>query len=213
MPVPSEKINLSVLILSIPSRLNSLAVLMGNLETQALNARRGESLEILVLLDNKSKSIAEKRNDLLAAARGRYVAFLDDDDQVSDDYVVEILQAIDLHSDVDCISFNQWCSINGESMNVSFGIGNPHGQLWRTPSGQLGDIKRPPYHMCIWRRQIAQSEAFRSVYTGSGQSSEDIDWLMRLYPKVHTEYHINAVLHKYLYDVRHTASIVASDMS
>jgi glycosyltransferase involved in cell wall biosynthesis len=213
MPVPAEKVKFSVLILSILSRSQSLFQLVEKLQYQAVTSGQQDSLEILVLLDNKSKSIAEKRNDLLAVARGRYVAFLDDDDRVSDDYVVEILQAIDLHTDVDCISFNQWCSINGESMNVSFGIGNPHGQLWRTPSGQLGDIKRPPYHMCIWRRQIAQSEAFRSVYTGSGQSSEDIDWLMRLYPKVHTEHHINAVLHKYLYDVRHTASVVTSEMS
>jgi glycosyltransferase involved in cell wall biosynthesis len=213
MPVPPEKIKLSVLILSIPSRSVSLIKLMENLQVQAFTAGQADSLEVLVLLDNRSKSIAEKRNDLLSAARGRYIAFLDDDDAVADSYVREILNAIDSHEGVDCISFDQWCSLNGDSMNVSFGIGNPHGQLWRKPSGQLGDIKRPPYHMCVWRRQIAQSEAFRPVYMSNGQSSEDIDWLMRLYPKVDTEHHIDSVLHNYIYDVRSTASLVDSTLS
>jgi len=211
MPVPASEIKFSVLILSIPSRNESLMAAMKQLQEQADATGQGKAVEILVLLDNRSKSIAEKRNDLLQAARGKYIAFLDDDDAISKEYMSKILHAVDEYDGVDCISFNQWCTINGEPMNVEFGIGNPHGHLWRDEDGFLGDIKRPPYHMCVWRREIAQSETFNPVYGANGQSSEDVDWLMRLYPKVQTEHHIPDALHGYIYNSQTTASLVPQE--
>jgi glycosyltransferase involved in cell wall biosynthesis len=210
MPVPASEIKFSILMLSIPERIPSMTSAVKHLQEQADALGQGKAVEILVLLDNRSKSISEKRNDLLQMARGKYIAFLDDDDAVSKDYMSKILTAID-ENDVDCISFNQWCSINGEPMDVEFGIGNPHGQLWRDEDGFLGDIKRPPYHMCLWRREIAQSEAFNPVYGANGQSSEDIDWLMRLYPKIQTEHHIEDALHGYIYSSQTTTSLVPQD--
>lgn len=209
MPVPASEIKFSVLILSIPSRNESLMAAMKQLQEQADATGQGKAVEILVLLDNRSKTISEKRNDLLQAARGKYIAFLDDDDAISKEYMSKILAAIDEYDGVDCISFNQWCSINGEPMNVEFGIGNPHGHLWRDEDGFLGDIKRPPYHMCVWRREIAQSEPFNQMIGENGQSyAEDIDWLLRLYPKVQTEHHIPDALHGYIYNSKTTTSLV-----
>jgi glycosyltransferase involved in cell wall biosynthesis len=210
MPVPASEIKFSILMLSIPERIDSMKAAVKHLQEQADALGQGKAVEILVLLDNRSKSISEKRNDLLQMARGKYIAFLDDDDAVSKDYMSKILTAID-ENDVDCISFNQWCSINGEPMDVEFGIGNPHGQLWRDEDGFLGDIKRPPYHMCLWRREIAQSEGFNPVYGANGQSSEDIDWLMRLYPKIQTEHHIEDALHGYIYNSKTTTSLVPQE--
>lgn len=210
MPVQADKIKFSVLMLSIPSRIESMSAAVKHLQEQADATGQGESVEILVLLDNRSKTIAEKRNDLLKMARGRYIAFLDDDDAVSKDYMSKILKAID-ENDVDCISFNQWCSIDGEPMDVEFGIGNPHGHMWRDEEGFLGNIKRPPYHMCVWKRELAQSEFFIQSYSSAGQSSEDIDWLMRLYPKVQTEFHIDDALHGYIWSSKTTASFVDKD--
>lgn len=211
MPVPASEIKFSVLMLSIPERIESMQAAVKHLQEQADATGQPRSVEILVMLDNRSKSISEKRNDLLMAARGKYIAFLDDDDAVSKDYMSKILQAIDEHDGVDCISFNQWCSLDGEPMDVEFGIGNPHGQLWRDEEGFLGDIKRPPYHMCLWRRDIAITEEFNAVYGANGQSSEDIDWLMRLYPKIQTEHHIPDALHGYIYNSKTTASLVPQE--
>jgi glycosyltransferase involved in cell wall biosynthesis len=211
MPVPASEIKFSVLMLSIPERIESMKAAVEHLQEQANATGQPKSVEILVMLDNRSKSISEKRNDLLMAARGKYVAFLDDDDAVSKEYMSKILQAIDEHEGVDCISFNQWCSLDGEPMDVEFGIGNPHGQLWRDEEGFLGDIKRPPYHMCLWRRDLAITEEFRPMYGANGQSTEDIDWLMRLYPKIQTEHHIPDALHGYIYNSKTTASLVPQD--
>jgi glycosyltransferase involved in cell wall biosynthesis len=210
MPVPASEIKFSILMLSIPERIDSMKKAVQHLQEQADALGQGKAVEILVLLDNRSKTIADKRNDLLRSARGKYIAFLDDDDAVSKDYMSKILAAIDSNN-VDCITFNQWCSIDGEPMDVEFGIGNPHGQMWRDEDGFLGDIKRPPYHMCVWRREIAQSEEFVQSYSEAGQSSEDIDWLMRLYPKVQTEYHIPDSLHGYIWSSKTTASFVDKD--
>ena len=210
MPVPASEIKFSILMLSIPERIESMTAAVKHLQEQADAVGQGKAVEILVLLDNRSKSISEKRNDLLQIARGKYIAFLDDDDAVSKDYMSKILKAID-DNDVDCISFNQWCSIDGEPMDVEFAIGNPPGQVWRDEDGFLGDIKRPPYHMCLWRSTIAKSEAFNPVYGANGQSSEDIDWLLRLYPKIQTEHHIDDSLHGYIYSSQTTTSLVPQD--
>lgn len=210
MPVSASEIKFSVLMLSIPERIESMKAAVQHLQEQADATGQSKAVEILVLLDNRSKSISEKRNDLLQMARGKYIAFLDDDDAVSKDYMSKILQAID-ENDVDCISFNQWCSLNGEPMDVEFGIGNPHGQLWRDQDGFLGNIKRPPYHMCLWRREIAITEQFNPVYGANGQSTEDIDWLMRVYPKIQTEHHIDDALHGYIYNSKTTASVVSQE--
>ena len=211
MAVPSSEIKLSILILSIPERIESMTAAMKQLQTQADATGQGKAVEILVLLDNRSKSISEKRNDLLCMARGKYIAFLDDDDAISKEYMAKILTAIDENDGVDCITFNQWCMIDGEPMDVEFGIGNPHGQLWRDEEGMLGKIKRPPYHMCVWKRELAASEPFKPMYGANGQSTEDIDWLLRLYPKVQTEHHINDALHGYIYNSKTTTSLVPQD--
>ena len=209
MPVPADEIAVSILILSIPSRTESVVALMKKLEGQLGNRRL---VEILVFSDNRSQSISEKRNVLLRAARGQFVCFLDDDDGVANNYMDAILTAVKENPTVDCISFDQFCSLDGEPMNVSFGIGNPHGQLWRNEDGLLGDIKRPPYHMCLWRRELAQSEEFRPMFAANGQSyGEDIDWLLRLYPKVQTEHHIKEPMHMYVYNSSTTTSLVSQD--
>ena len=67
---------------------------------------------------------------------------------------------------------------DGEPMNESFGISNPHRQLWRNEEGFLGDIKCPPYNFCLFRRDILQSEEWRPAYRVNGQSTGDIAWLM-----------------------------------
>ena len=75
MPVLANEIKFSILILSIPSRMDSLTQLMNNIQKQIDEIEHPSSVEILVLLDNRSKTISEKRNDLLRSARGNYILY------------------------------------------------------------------------------------------------------------------------------------------
>lgn len=83
---------LDVLIPSVFSRHDLLVRLLDHLRPQLApfmgNAR------VLVLRDDARAAIGSKRNQLMLAATADYVAYLDDDDWVHDDYVGRIMEAL-----------------------------------------------------------------------------------------------------------------------
>ena len=196
----------SVLILGIPERWIGIGRLLKKLESQIKKDNLSGKVEILCLLDNKIQTIAEKRNCLLKQAKGRYLAFLDDDDDISDQYFHSICSSIIENKDVDVISFKQFCRINGKKLLVSFNLNNPHEGLTLLNQEEYKPIKRPPYHICVWKTDLAQSEEFKQVYAENGQSCEDIDWCMRLYPKCRSSFQIDSFLHFYNYSEETTRS-------
>ena len=107
MPLPIDYIpgdkKLSVLICSITSRKILLQNLVEELKRQSIDDTN--DVEILVEMNNKEITTGAKRNLLLKKARGDYICFIDDDDRVSKDYIVKILEAI--KSNPDC------CSLEG----------------------------------------------------------------------------------------------------
>ena len=83
MPIQSDHVLLTVMILSIPSRIEKYLIpLLNKLQTQSQNY---PEVEILCLVDNKSMSIGEKRQAILNSARGKWVGFMDDDDDINGD--------------------------------------------------------------------------------------------------------------------------------
>ena len=188
----------SIGILSIPNRLNKFVRLFTKLENQIKDLRSEVKIEILGLCDNKSKSIAEKRNDFLQISQGNFLSFLDDDDDISENFVKEIAEALIKSPNTSVVSFKQSCLINGLPLSVTFKAGSPHESLTYCGNG-YSPITRPPYHMCVWSRSCIGANRFRTVYTKEGQSIEDIDWLCRIYPSVTSEIHISKVLHYYIY--------------
>ena len=195
-----QNIKLSILILSIPSRLHFLKPLVDKLERQ-IGER--QDVELLSILDNKSFGISDKRNHLLRIARGDYLAWIDDDDDVSDDYIDKILDTINNNEVVDVISFNQMCYLEGIEARVFAKMGNPHEPVMPDPTNpsRYRDTLRPPYHWCVWKSDLAKSEEFRSNVQRAGSDyGEDIDWLMRLYPKVKNSVYLeDEFLHIYRY--------------
>jgi len=121
-------------------------------------------------------------------ARGSHIAFLDDDDDVADDYILKIAAAIEKNPSADVISFNQICYLAGKEARVFAKMGNPQDPVTPDPKDptRYKDTLRLPWHWCVWKTSLAMSEVFRSKYAfgTTGQSEEDIDWLNRLYPKV-----------------------------
>ena len=179
----------SILILSVPSRFDKMIALYNKLMRQVGTL----DVEVLVMVDNKKRSIGDKRNDLVVAARGDYLAFIDDDDDVSDDYVAEIMKAIEHGPDV--IVFNEEATLNGENPFIV----RPGVEYVNEPSKKIGgkwmDIRRRPWHWCAWKSSIAKTERVPDMMYG-----EDSLWVERLFPKVRRQERIDKVLRYYRYN-------------
>lgn len=180
----SPQILLSILVGTTTRRTNQCANLVDYLSQQVQLWGRGD-VEVLWLGDNLRCTAGMKRERLLRIARGKYLAYCDDDDTVAYNYVVRLADAC--ATDVDVITFRQLAQIDDQSAHVTFRTGHPQIEPW---TGK--DITRPPYHVCCWRTALAQTASFADCNYG-----EDVFWLQQLWPKVRTSHHIDEVLHTY----------------
>lgn len=94
---------LSILILSIKDRAELLKRIISELEIQIELYNLKDSIEIITEIDNREKTIGEKRNLAKSKAKGEYICFIDDDDMVSRDYLKLIFEKI--NNDYDIITF------------------------------------------------------------------------------------------------------------
>jgi hypothetical protein len=177
-----KKPTLSILIPTVPERFAQAQKLIENLMVQPM----AEYAEILYLGDNRKRTIGEKRDNLLRLAKGRYVAFCDDDDNVADNYIPALV-GVGQAELVDVISFRQSAVWNGEHSEVHFSI-----QHENEPFQPGGITKRFPWHVCAWRRDLAQEGVFQNCQWG-----EDAAWVMQVAGLAKREAHIPHVLHYY----------------
>lgn len=182
---------LSILICGTPTRAREKALpLIEKLEKQSVFL----PVEILYLLDNKKRSVGQKRQALLDVARGKYVAYVDDDDDVSENYIdclMSVIQADEWTGNApDVITFDQACDIAGRFGIVRFGLGNAN-QPFITGRITL----RNAWHVCAWKRELAITATFPDMMDG-----EDWAWAEQLCAKAKTSVHIDKVLHLYRFN-------------
>ena len=96
-----SQIKLSILIATIPQRFVMFEDLQFRLKWQ-INTKYNNQVEIINDC-SMNCTTGEKRNHLLELAKGKFIVFIDDDDEVSDDYVESIIEAIDSNPEIDCI--------------------------------------------------------------------------------------------------------------
>jgi glycosyltransferase involved in cell wall biosynthesis len=149
-----------------------------------------DEVEHLVLFDNKRRSVGAKRQALIDMARGEYVAFVDDDDDISDDYVDAMLSLAATGADVLC--FDQEAMVNGQTSRVKFSCHHQDG-----PFVPGGETLRSAWHVCGWKRKLVASCQFEESNYG-----EDLTWCVQARQMVKTEARIPRVLHFY----RHNAT-------
>ena len=190
---------LSILICSITERESLLKNLLADLERQ-----RTDDVEILVEIDNKVITTGAKRNVLLRRAIGDYIAFVDDDDKISEDYVPKILEAIKTHPDC--------CGIEGEITHIvkvrmrrlSSRFSGHYKHAQRRVQKFIHSIRynrwfesndvyyRCPNHLNPVKREIALKVMFPDL-----NKEEDKDYSFRLYPLLKTEQYIDGIIYFY----------------
>lgn len=178
---------LSILILTLPTRIDSYARLIKNLNQQIIESNLIDRVQILSFCDSKEISVGEKRNILLNKSCGKYVCFIDDDDVVSSDYVIKLFSA--LNSNADAITF---CGEYIESENITpFSISMIHRGNYNHPN----IFYRLPNHLCPVKREIALSCQFTDKNFG-----EDSDYSERINRYIKNEFHIQDKLYFYMYN-------------
>lgn len=187
-------IKLSILIPSIPERLQQLTALLAKYESYLTKYSLSDSVELLCIVDNKKRSIGKKRSDLIAMAQGEFVAMSDDDDEFTEIYFQEIGEKLSLN--VDVITYWQYARINQEHTFVEFGL-----KLLVQDFNHKGVTKRPAWHCCTWKRDVVKDIQFADISWG-----EDHKFQEEANLKAQTEWHIPEICHIYNHDSHLTAS-------
>jgi glycosyltransferase involved in cell wall biosynthesis len=118
--------------------------------------------QILIDIDNGQASIGAKRNRLIAAAEGRYVVFIDDDDAITEDYLEQIFVGID--EDVDHIGVGMiYTPTHGSPVPVECSMRHE----WTFDGTKY---LRPPQHTCAIRRSIATQVMFPDISFGEDRA-------------------------------------------
>jgi glycosyltransferase involved in cell wall biosynthesis len=190
LPFDQPPILLSLLIPTLYKRKDFLDRLLASLNDQINRHPNKNEIEIVICKDNKELSIGEKRNILLTRALGEYVAYIDDDDQVSENYVEATVSALKNNPGVDCCSLSGIYTINGKNPRYFY-----HDLKYDKWFEKNNEFFRCPNHLNAVKRSIALEVGFPGV-----NIYEDRDYSTRLKEKLHTQAEIKEVL--YFYDSR-----------
>lgn len=160
----------SILIPTLTARQHLFDRVFQALERQIDQGNLRTEVEILTLADGGEMAIGEKRNLLVGRARGEFVAFVDDDDMVSEDYLRSIVDVLRTHPDVDCVGIRVLMFFRGRhARHITHSV--RYADLGRNGV----EYCRPPYILNPIRRSIAQRYQFGNI-----SYQEDLDWAMRM---------------------------------
>ena len=145
---------LSILICTLPEPFRDRELsceLFRKLTFQSAN----KPVEIIYLGDNKSFTVGQKRNRLLFLATGDRLAFVDDDDQISNNYIDKMLEYCEL--DYDCVTIGVEMTentVNKKTYDYTYKKNINHRIKGKGIAGRMPD------HLCLWKRFVAQRVEF-----------------------------------------------------
>lgn len=178
---------LSILIATVPEREEQFLKLL-----HRINKLIG-SKDIQIVINNKPRydkpggiSVGEKRQELIDAAIGKYIAFVDDDDDVTDNFIEEVYPLLD--KDVDVICPRVLAKIDGKDFIIDQSIYNEIEQL-----NHFGLTKRYPSILSVYLRDKALGAKFDSINNG-----EDFKWSKQL--QLSNEIKVESTWFVYNYD-------------
>lgn len=132
------------------------------------------------------KTIGAKRGDLLQRSTGKYICFLDDDEDIAPNYL-ETLARMCAH-DKDCVSFR--CLFKNDHYWTVIDMSLHHKRNDEATPHRI--VKRLVWHVCPVKRELAIKEGFSEI-----SHNEDWDWMSRVLPNIKSEIHTNQILTQY----------------
>jgi hypothetical protein len=115
-------------------------------------------------------TVGEKRQALIDKAKGKYIMFVDDDDDIYGHFITDLYPL--LEQDVDVINAKVQSYIDGKSHIINQSIYFDSEQL------QDGETKRYPSVMSVWNRELTNKAKFKPLNNG-----EDFDWTKQMNPQ------------------------------
>lgn len=182
----------SILIPSLVERSSVFQPKLESLYKQIKDNNLEDKVEIIVMCDNRTMKLSEKRNTMQKLARGLYFCHLDDDDNFTPSYCQVVVQHIEniktFHNDLpDIIGYDQRCFVKDKvfvlkpSLNHGFSMEDCPRNVRHPYSVPV--YYRTPWQWCLWNR-----ERFQHVWRSDADTNarEDQNWLKRVqldYPK------------------------------
>ncbi len=155
----------------------------------------GEPIWFQIYKDDKLVTIGEKRQDMYNDSNGMFSWQIDDDDDIAINAIELILEAIKSNPEVDCITFEEYCNINGIEYKSKHSL--EYGDWEGDGSKELTDgfhFHRTPFMKSVIRTDIAKSVPVPYIRFG-----EDHQWAQALNLHLKTEIHIPQQLYKYIH--------------
>lgn len=179
---------LSILICTIEERREKFDILNKKIFNQIFE-HKIDDIEVISICDNKEMTIGRKRNDLLQMAKGEYICFIDDDDDISDDYIKLIYSECNNPNKPDCIGTQGIITFDGTNDRQWY-ISKEYGRWYE----ENNVYYRTPNHLSPVKRELALQVRFPEV-----NFSEDNDYSQRLFPLLKTEAKIEKNIYFYHY--------------
>ena len=157
--------DVTFLIPTIAGRETSLQNLMESIREKMSRLAPQIRYKINLAFDNREMSVGTKRQNLLQAAEGKYSAFIDDDDEITDEYIEDLTETIQGSYPV--------MRLRGQIGPYTFTHSLEN--TLKDPMARGNVFVRPPNHLNPMMTDVAKLIPFRDAVRG-----EDLDWTIRL---------------------------------
>lgn len=182
---------LSILIPSIPERAGNRGLLCRELERRKSNLPDEIGTVEIIVDDSKSflkggLSIGKKRQGLVEKAAGKYLCFLDDDENISPIYIETLVRLCNENKDV--CTFRSIIKLKDYWGLVDMRL------VYKVNDQASPDytVRRPPWHICPVRSDFAKLYEFQDI-----NNAEDFEWFAKVLSHCTTEAHTQRILFQY----------------
>lgn len=155
----------SILIPTMTGRDATLQRLLESIREKTTRIAPDLRIEISIYYDNKETSVGMKRQSLLQGAKGKYMSFIDDDDDITDAYIEDLVATIRGNHPV--------MRLRGQIAQFTFTHSLENKLTDVMARGEV--FLRPPNHLNPMMTDVAKLISFGDAVRG-----EDLDWTMRL---------------------------------